>query len=48
MKKLFNKIVLKIKSAVAQVKAALTVSRTVLASKRAEGFVDSGVFCVED
>ena len=43
MKKLFNKIVFKIKSAVAQVKAAFTVSRAVLASNRAEGFVDSGV-----
>lgn len=28
--------------------SAITRAKTVLVNKKAEGFVDSGVFCVED
>ena len=43
MKKLFNKIVRKIQSAVTRAKAAAAITRTALASCRGEGYVDTGL-----
>ena len=48
MKNLFKKAVNKVKSMFVHAKVALTMTKLTLANSRAEGFVDSGVFCVED